>query len=209
MNVRILVVACFRPSDPQFRGMGRMVAETGWPAGCRAVPWNGRPLRLAGRKTLRSLLLLGHGATDAARIGDGGERFLSPDRLSLPREAGLYLIGCSQGRGGIASQWARGAGLAQERVFGCGGETESLLSTLLVAAVRFRGPDGLEAAFRDWRLLNDIARPWFPEARALYAACGGKPGPVLSFYARRIDLAPFRAFLAPTGERPEYFSDLM
>lgn len=209
MTRRFLAVACFRPADAQFRGMERLVSAQGWPAGSGAVHWNGRPLRLDGRKGLETLVLLGHGAEDGARIGDGGKRFLSPDRISLPRDARLYLIGCSQGRRDRAAEWARGAGIPEDRVSGSEGESESLLSTLLLAAVRLRGPDGWEGAFRAWLLLNDRARPWFAEARSLYAASGGNPGPVLSFYAERIDLAPFHEFLAPLAEEPQYFTGLL
>jgi hypothetical protein len=142
-------------------------------------------------------------------VGDGTGRRLEPAGLAAPADARLYLLACSQGRADLRAAWARGTGRPLRRVRGAEAETETLLSTLFVLHLAREGPAALARLFRQWVLANRIIRPFFPAARALYAATGGDPLAVLAWLDSAADLAPVRGFLGLAASSTEYLSGLV
>jgi len=208
-GARCLFVSCIDPADPQFAGMRKALRMLSRADGVRGRSWDGKPLALARRAGLSTLVVSGHGCEEEARLGDGRGRFLRPEDVRLPGGARLLLLGCYQGRGDLRGAWAKGTGLPRESVLGAEGETETLLSTLFVLHLAREGESRAEGLFEEWALANRIIRPFFEQARALYRATGGDPLAVLSFLEGVADLGPSRRFLALAGSAVEYLAGLV
>ncbi len=181
----------------------------GGAGGIETRDWDGRPLSLARRARLSTLILCGHGCEDEARLGDGRGRVLRPADVRLPGRTRLMLLGCYQGREDLRGAWARGAGLEQDRISGAEGETETLLSTLFVLHLAREGQSRAGELFEEWALANRIIRPFFEQARALYRSTGGDPLAVLAFLEGVVDLSPSRRFLALASSTVEYLAGLV
>jgi hypothetical protein len=179
-----------------------MLAKTD---GVYHLPWDGEALTLSRRRTLRWVVISGHGAERTARIGDGHRRRLHPQDLKLPHGVDLYLLACYQGRRQIRDRWAGETG---GDVHGCDGETESALSTLLLLGLLEDNPDRIRRWFLPWRQANDRLRPHFPEMRRIYRAKGKDWTDSLEAIRRAVDLGPFADILAAAARRPEILSGL-
>lgn len=209
-GVRSLFLACLDRTQPQFRGVRRALQEIGSSEGCCARDWDGAALALRRRRVLRQVVVAGHGREDQAGFAAGapGTRGFTPDGIALPATCRLYLVGCFQGHPGLRGAWARGAGLPEQNVHGCGGETESALSTCLLLHLLEDGAEALERWFPAWLRANDRLRPHFPRIRGSYADNDGDP---LRTLAQLQDLRSDRDlsdFLAVIERHPEYLRDL-
>jgi hypothetical protein len=208
-TARCILVSCANPADRQFDGMRKAVAACAGAGAVEAREWDGAPLVLAGRRGLTALVLAGHGCGDQAALGDGRGCRLAPADVSLPVSAELFLLGCSQGCGDLRAAWARGSRLAEEKVHGAEGETETLLSTLFVLHLAREGPAGLAALFEQWVLANRLIRPFFEPCRELYRSTGGDPRAALSYLERRVDLGAVKGFLSIVDSCLEYLTGLL
>ena len=179
-----------------------MLAKTD---GVDHLVWDGEALALSRRRTLRWVIVSGHGAERTARIGDGHRRRLLPQDLELPPGVDLYLLACYQGRREIRDRWADETG---GHVHGCGGETESALSTLLLLGLLEDSPDSIRRWFLRWREANDRLRPHFPQMRRLYRAKGKDWTAALRAIRDIVDLGPFADLLAVAARRTEILSGL-
>jgi len=204
-----LVVACFDSADTQFAGLRKALAEMARAGGFAVREWSGGPLALARARSVRSVILCGHGSPERAGLGDGCGLSLAPADIRLRGHTRLYLLGCHQGREDTRLQWARGTGVPEKLVRGAEGETETLLSTLFLLHCADKGIGGIEESFDGWVLSNRLIRPRFEEARALYARTGGDPLAVLDFLERALDLASVGPFLALARRRPEFLTGLV
>ena len=212
-GARLVIVTCFGAGDPQFSGirrLGREIAQH--PRACTVEPPvgpSGVPsLDLGDATRLREVLVCGHGAPARARVGNGEEREITPERLSLPPRASLLLAACYQGREPVRRAWARGIGIPVVHVLGSTEETESALTTILLLHIREEGPESCIHWFGAWKSANDYLRPYFPMLREEYRRCGGAPLPVLELLEASADLRPVEAFVAIARRHPDYLRGL-
>jgi hypothetical protein len=207
-GTRYLIVACSEPSDPQFRGIQEAGDLLGRLPQALKFPWNGKALALERRKVLRWILISGHGAEESARLSDGRNNALTPGDLLLPKGCGLYLLGCYQGKEYLKSQWAEATGGDHKRIHGCGGETESALSTLLLLNLLDDGPETIAHWFSRWIEVNDYLRSWFLIMRRTYREKRMDFLSSLKDIEGRVDLAPVEDFVSVGKRYPELLSNL-
>jgi hypothetical protein len=190
---RHLLITCARPRDRQFRAVASVCRMLSACDGVAHLRWAGEPLRLGRRSALRWVAVSGHGAEDAARIGDGRGGGLSPCDLGVASGVDLYLLACSQGREATRNAWAEGTGAAAH---GCTGETDSSLSVLFLLGLLDDGPESAWQWFGRWREANDRLRPHFSEMRRLHEALGGSFSAALDALSEFVDLAPLGEVVA-------------
>ncbi len=238
LDAEWLLVTCFHPEDPQFSGILRVLREVrpgtegrpgserrpgteGRPGSERRpgsedrpgsgalswIPWDGRPLAESGIRACH-LVLSGHGTEDAALLGDNRGRHLQPASIARAVGTDLYLLCCYQGQDRLRRAWARGAGVAAAEVHGAEVETETLLTTLFLLHLCFRGTSAAPRLFDQWARCNSIIGPCLPEARERYRRAGGNPLPVLEFLDAVVDLSPVQDFLDLARQRPEYLTGI-
>jgi hypothetical protein len=209
-GTRTLLIGCGR--DKQFNGILRVMHEVSRSPGSHLLLRWSRPEDLSRRRVLERVLISGHGSPTEAGFELSTERELRPADLRLPSGAGLYLIGCYQGRNEQRLAWAAGTGLKDSRIRGCTGETESALSTCLLLHLLEDGPDSIDRWFPLWRRCNDAFRPHFPLIREVYSQKAGDPLAALDqLKTEGILDAPFRKFeefLGIIGRRPTYLTNL-
>ncbi|UCF97092.1 MAG: hypothetical protein JSV89_18250 [Spirochaetaceae bacterium] len=209
-GTRSLYISC--SDDKQFGGIRRLIHKLGGQHGAHPFDWKGGHLDLAGRRVLQRVLISGHGNGDSAGFELSSARSLRPCSLSLPRRTGLYLMGCYQGGKRRRLAWAAGTGVAADRVFGNGGETESALSTCLLLHLLEGGPASLDRWFCLWMRCNDAARPYFPIIRSTYARTGADPLAALAQLKAEGALddvfREFADFLSVIQRQPAYLADL-
>jgi hypothetical protein len=208
-QARLLAVTCAGLGERRFGGMARVLAEMESLPGLGWAPRGGERIDLTARPGLEALILWGHGAADAPRLGDGAAGGVTPRDVRLPPGCRLYLLACHQGRADLLSAWAAGTDTAPGSVAGAEGETETLLSTLFLLGLREAGPGAVSALFSQWVLANRIIRPFFVPAREMYARCGGDPLPVLDWLEGETDLAPAEPLLRLARLHPEYVTGLL
>jgi hypothetical protein len=204
-GTRYLLLTCADLEDRQFRGIAEACSMLAKTDGVHHLPWNGEPLALSRRRTLRWVVVSGHGAERTAWISDGHRRRLHPQDLELPPGVDLYLLACYQGRRDIRERWADETG---GDVHGCDGETESALSTLLLIGLLEDDPRSIHRWFGRWRQANDRLRPHFPEMRRIYRAKGKDWPTALQAIRDIVDLGPFADILAVATRRTEILSGL-
>jgi hypothetical protein len=202
-----LLIACTDPEEKQFAGLRRLMARlAGESKGLLHLEWSGAALDLR-RRRLGPVLVSGHGAPDQAAFrGPAGS--LTPDKLRLPQQARLYLLGCHQGRPELRRAWAEGTGLADERVRGPEGETESAFSTCLLLHLLEKGMAELEGWFTAWLRCNAELEKYFPLLRAAYEGCGGNPLCAWDRLSMLPALQAHRVFLSAALRHPEYLAGL-
>ena len=202
-----LLLACADPEEKQFAGLRRLMARLARESrGLLHLQWQGGALDLR-RRRLGPVLISGHGAPDQAAFrGPAGS--LTPEKLLLPKGAGLYLLGCYQGRPDLRRAWAAGTGLAEEQVHGPEGETESAFSTCLLLHLLEEGLPALEGWFAAWQRCNTELSMLFPTLRAVYAECAGNPLCVWEKVRELPALQAHRAFLSAALRHPEYLAGL-
>jgi len=207
MEERWLLVTCFRPDDAQFGGMLRVLSD---PPGASDelawISWDGGSLEERGPRACR-LVLSGHGAPDAARVGDDRGRHLEPWRLGRTA-ASLYLLCCYQGQEALRRAWAGGAGLEVDEVHGAETETETLLSTLFLLHLEVEGVAQAARWFDQWVLANRLIGPVLEEARWRYRRSGRDPIPVLDYLENAVNLHPVDEFLALARRFPRYLTGI-
>ena len=186
-GTRYLLITCADATDGQFRGVAQACRLLAKAHDVRHVAWDGEPLLLGGRRTLRWVAVSGHGAEGDARISDGREQYLYPRDLPLAPGVDLYLLACYQGQEAIRQKWTDET---KATVHGCEGETESALSTLFLLALLEHGPESAAHWFDRWREANDRLRPHFPEMRALYEEHGKDFAAALDAIGAAVDLGP-------------------
>jgi len=203
-----LFLGCAGPQEKQFSGlrrlMPRLAAEL---PGLAYREWQGRVLRCRWRRRLGTVLVSGHGARDRAAFRSP-LGYLTPGSLSLPRGARLYLLGCHQGRPDLLRDWAAGTGLAEERVRGHDGETESAISTCLLLHLLEDGLSSLESWFGAWRRCNADLEKHFPLLRAAYADCAGDPRRAWERVCGLPAVEAHREFFGSGLRHPEYLTGL-
>ena len=204
-GTRYLLLTCSDPSDRQFRGVASACGLLAYTEGVHQLAWDGDPLALGRRRTLRWVVVSGHGAERTARVSDGHRRRLLPRDLALPPGVDLYLLACYQGREEIRDRWVKET---DGDVHGCEGETESVLSTLLLLGLLDDGLESIGRWFGRWRQANDRLQPYFPEMRRLYRAKGKDWPAALQAIRDVVDLGPFSDILAVAARRPEILSGL-
>ena len=193
-GTRYLLITCAEPTDGQSRGVAQACRLLAKADGVHHLAWaGGRPLQLGRRRTLRWVVVSGHGAEGEARISDGRGRHLYSRDLPLPRGIDLYLLACYQGQETIRQKWAA---KTKATVHGCEGETESALSTLFLLALLEHGPESAAHWFARWREANDRLRPHFPEMRRLYEERGKDFAAALDAIGAVVDLGPLHDILA-------------
>ena len=73
-GTRYLLITCSDPADRQFRGIAEACSLLAKTDGVHHLPWDGEALVLSRRRTLRWVVISGHGAERNARITDGHRR---------------------------------------------------------------------------------------------------------------------------------------
>lgn len=203
-----LLLACTDPEAKQFAGLRRLMVRLA--SGSRGLvhwDWRGQALDFRRRRSLALVLISGHGAQDRAAFR-GPRGSLIPEKLRLPRRARLYLLGCYQGRADLRKAWAAGTGLAEARVRGPEGETESAFSTCLLLHLLEDGMSTVEDWFTAWQRCNADLEEHFPLLRAAYADCTGDPLRAWERVRGLPALAPHRDFLSAALRHPEYLTGL-
>ena len=94
---RYLLITCADANDGQFRGVAQACGLLAKAHGVHHLAWDGGPLQLTRRRTLRWVAVSGHGAEGDARVSDGRGRSLCPRDLQLAPGVDLYLLACYQG----------------------------------------------------------------------------------------------------------------
>ena len=204
-----LLLSCSAPEERQFAGIRRLMARIAvesWDA--MYLEWRGDALDL--RKGVAVAVISGHGLRDEAGfLGLQAWRSLSPPLLQLPVGASLYLLGCYQGSCAARGAWSQGTGVAEERVLGCGGETESAFSTCLLLHLREEGWPALERWFPAWQQCNADLEPQFPTLRALYVECGGDPLRTWQALGCLPGIQPHLEFLGIAARHPDSLAGLL
>jgi len=210
-GTRSLFIGC--SDDKQFGGILKLLQELNGLPGSHLLDWRGVPTDLSRRRVLQRVLISGHGSPTQAGFELGSARELRPSDLHLPGSAGLYLMGCYQGRKQQRLTWAAGTGVDSNRVWGCAGETESALSTCLLLHVLEDGAESIDRWFPLWIRGNDAFRPRFPTIREVYARRGADPLAALADLKAGGNLEAlfreFDEFLAVITRRPDYLTDLI
>jgi hypothetical protein len=191
---RYMILSAISARDRQYRGILDICRELSGRGFWFHHPWEGQTLDLSQRRDIEWVLISGHGSPHRAAFGS---QPLLPSHLRLPQRAYLLLLGCHQGRQDLRIAWSRGTGAALPRVLGCAGETESAFSTLFFLHVLAGGQPLYW--FRRWREANDRFRPYFPEARGLYKANGGRYGVTLDHFRKRGQLKGLEDFFLYPG----------
>ena len=204
-GTRYLLITCSDPTDRQFRGIAEACSLLAKTDGVHHLPWDGEALVLSRRRTLRWVVISGHGAERTAWISDGHRRRLYPRDLELPPGVDLYLMACHQGHDANRQRWVSETG---GDVHGCEGESESALSTLFLLGLLDHGPEGIRRWFDRWRQANDRLRQHFPQMRSLYRAKGKDWSAALEEIRNAVDLGPFDDILTVAKRRPEILSGL-
>ena len=109
-GTRYLLITCSDPADRQFRGIAEACSLLAKTDSMHHLPWDGEALVLSRRRTLRWVVVSGHGAERTAWISDGDRRRLHPQDLELPPGVDLYLLACYQGRPETREGWAEETG---------------------------------------------------------------------------------------------------
>jgi hypothetical protein len=202
-----LLLGCADPEQKQFAGlrrlMSRLAAEL---PGLAYREWWGRTLHYRWRR-LRTVLISGHGARDRAAFRSP-LGYLTPGSLRLPRGARLFLLGCHQGRPELLRAWAAGTGLAEERVRGHDGETESAISTCLLLHLLENGLSSLERWFTAWQRCNADLERHFPLLRAAYVECAADPLRAWERVRNLPAVEAHREFFGSGLRHPEYLTGL-
>ncbi len=210
-GTRSLFIGC--SDDRQFGGILKLLRELDGVPGSHLLDWRGVPMDLSRRRVLKRVLISGHGSPTRAGFELGTVLELRPSDLRLPGSAGLYLMGCDQGREQQRLAWAAGTGVEVERVRGCAGETESALSTCLLLHLLEEGAESIDRWFPLWIHSNDAFRPHFPIIREVYTRTGADPIAALAELkaAGNLDdlFREFDEFLAVITRRPDYLTDLI
>ena len=170
--------------------------------------WDGSSLNLVRRRVLDWVLISGHGAEDRARLSDGRSRSITPRSLILPSGSRLFLLGCYQGRAKIKREWAETTGVEITRVYGCAGETESVLSTLFLLNLLESGFQSVAYWFERWIEANDYLRSWFPRMRETYRRNRMDFVDSLEQIEEGVDLDPVRDFISVGKRYPAFLSEL-
>ena len=203
-----LLLGCADPEEKQFAGlrrlMDRLAAEL---PGLVHREWQGRLMHYRWRWRLGLVLISGHGLRDRAAFRSP-PGCLTPESLSLPRSSRLYLLGCHQGRPDLLRAWAAGTGLAENRVRGHDGETESALSTCLLLHLLEDGLSALEGWFTAWQRCNADLAEYFPVLRAAYADCAADPLRAWDRVRGLPALEAHRDFFGSGLRHPEYLTGL-
>jgi hypothetical protein len=207
-GTRYLIITCFKSTDRQFRGIYKVSRLLDRSPYLYRWRWDGSSLSLIRRRALEWVLVSGHGAEDQARLGDGQNNALTPCSLALPVSCSLFLLGCYQGKEPTKKEWARATGLEPAHVYGCGGETESVLSTLFMLNILDSGLQKADYWFERWIKANDYLRSWFPQMRSIYRENRMDFLCSLQRIAERIDLNPVEDFIRVGEKYPAYLSEL-
>jgi hypothetical protein len=205
--MRSLLLACADPEEKQFAGLRLLMVHLAAALpGLRCRDWRGRRLRLRW-SLLGPVLVSGHGAADRAAFrAPRGE--LTPRGLHLPPRARLYLLGCYQGRPELRGAWAAGTGLAEDRVRGHDGETESAFSTCLLLHLLEEGWPAFDGWFSAWQRCNAELAPHFPVLRAAYSESAGDPLRAWEKVRGLPALGPHLDFIGAGLRHPEYLTGL-
>jgi hypothetical protein len=204
-GTRYLLITCSRPEDRQFAGIERTCALLSRADRVHHLSWTNRPLGLEQRRTLKAVVISGHGARTYPRVSDRHTRRIHPRDLLLPPRVPVYLLACNQGLRPIRERWSdETGGLA----FGCEGETESLLSTLLLLGLLDHGLASLHRWFIRWRLANNRLRKHFPTMRHIYREHRKNWSAALETIQKKVDLGPFDDILAVARRRHRILSGL-
>ena len=83
-GTRYLLLTCAGPADRQFRGIAEACSMLARTDDVHHLPWDGEALILSRRRTLRWVVVSGHGAERTARVSDGHRSRLLPRDLTLP-----------------------------------------------------------------------------------------------------------------------------
>lgn len=208
-GVQNLFIACHDSRERQFQRLGTLLRVLARRQLCHLRHWDGLPLDLARRRVLTRVLISGHGSERTARFAVADAAPLEPHCLNLSAGCRLYLLGCNQGSAGLLQAWAEGTGIPLEQAAGCGGETDTAVTTCLLLNLLENGIDSLEGWFPLWVGCNDALRPWFPEIRRAYADHGADPVATLQSVRRLAPLEPFEGFLGVIERHPEYLRGLV
>ena len=203
-----LLLACSAPEEKQFAGLRRLMLRLAAESrGLVHWDWRGQPLDFRRRRSLALVLVSGHGSREQAAFR-GPRGALTPEMLRLPRRARLYLLGCHQGRSELRKAWAAGTGLAERRVRGHDGETESAFSTCLLLHLLEAGLSGMDHWFSAWQRCNAGLEGHFALLRVAYADSGGDALRAWEKVRGLPALAPHRDFLSAALRHPEYLAGL-
>jgi hypothetical protein len=203
-----LLLSCSAGGERQFAGIRRLMA--GIAAECWDavyLEWRGQALDL--RAGVALAVVSGHGLREEAGfLGPPAAQPLSPAGLRLASGASLYLLGCYQGGKDRKKAWAKGTGIAEERVHGCEGETESAFSTCLLLHLQEQGWPALERWFPPWQRCNADLEAHFPALRATYEECAGDPLKTWQAIRCLPALQPHLDFLGIAARHPEHLTGL-
>jgi hypothetical protein len=206
-----LLLCCAPDGEAQFSGIRGLLAELGNARQASFQEWAGSRLDLHRRRSLRRVLICGHGSEEEAAFGSpepAARPRLTPGQMRVPAGCRLYLMGCYQGREGARRAWAAGTGAAMDSVLGSEGETESALSTCLLLHLLEDGAESLDRWFPMWIACNTKLRPLFPSIRTLYREHAGDPLKVL-LALRGNDLVREQwRFLEAVERYPQFLSGL-
>jgi hypothetical protein len=214
-GTRLLLITTAAPQDRQFAGILKACRELGKKKACCHLVHRGRRLELSRRRVLSWVVVSGHGAKSAARIGPakdvfrpGSSEWLTPSDLSLPPNCRLLLLSCFQGRERQRASWSAKTGVPFERVLGCEDDTESALSTLFLLHVLADGTDRLLYWFDRWIEINNRYRPHFALARRIYQQNHGRFLDTLTALRDTVETSCFDDFLKPASRYEGYLDAL-
>lgn len=165
-GTRYLFITCYKPNDPQFKGLysvTRLFMKKRY-CYCHDYRQTGT-LDLSRRRKLAWVLISGHGGEDGARMTDGKNTRLYPRNIRLPKKTKFLLLGCHQGLPGQKEEWARGVNLPLKNIYGADGESETALSTLCLLNIWEHGIPSAMKWFTRWIKANSYFRPKFEEIR--------------------------------------------
>ena len=204
-GTRDLIITCVDPNEQQFQGILKLAGKIDQQHNVHAQQWDGRSLNLVRRRSLKRVLVSGHGADDHPALS--GPPILRPQVLLLPSRTRLYLLACYQGR--YRPQWARGTGVPVAQILASKGETESALSTCLLLHLMQEGMASVDRWFPGWLHVNNYLQPHFPEFRRLYRHFHEQPLPTLEALSGAVDLSTVGTFLDIIKRYPQYLTDLL